>query len=288
MGTMNLNNHSIASEFLETTKHLLLADEVENNLFISVLNSLVENPNENASEVYMASLSDNNGEVIGAAMHTPPHNLIVTRLDDEAIALVVRDSVHRSVALPGVIGRTECALAFAKAWCAVQGCEVIPRLGMKMYKLDKVIPLPEPPLGHLRAFTDDEIGLATSWAKKFVDEAMPDYPEDPEKMTSRAVEEGRLFLFEDDGPLSMAAYVGKTLHGVRLSLVYTPPEHRNKGYASACVAAVSQKALDESNRFCFLFADLLNPTSNGIYQKIGYCPVCDFQEYVFSGKTGGR
>ena len=50
----------------------------------------------------------------------------------------------------------------------------------------------------------------------------------------------------------------------------------------ATVAALSQLLLDSGRKFCFLFTDLSNPTSNHIYQAIGYRPVCDVDEYRFS------
>jgi predicted GNAT family acetyltransferase len=66
-----------------------------------------------------------------------------------------------------------------------------------------------------------------------------------------------------------------------ISLVYTPPDLRQRGYATACVASLSQMLLDEGWQFCTLFTDLANPTSNSIYRKIGYKPVGDFHDYLF-------
>ncbi|MFN8562638.1 MAG: GNAT family N-acetyltransferase [Anaerolineae bacterium] len=68
---------------------------------------------------------------------------------------------------------------------------------------------------------------------------------------------------------------------MRIGPVYTPPELRGRGYASGCVAGMSQILLDTGRQFCFLFTDLRNPTSNHIYQVIGYEPVCDFTDYAF-------
>ena len=64
--------------------------------------------------------------------------------------------------------------------------------------------------------------------------------------------------------------------------MYTPPERRRRGYASALVAALSQEQLDAGKEFCFLYTDLANPTSNKIYQDIGYEPVADVDEYRFT------
>ena len=79
----------------------------------------------------------------------------------------------------------------------------------------------------------------------------------------------------------MASWQSPTLNGVRVSTVYTPPEFRRRGYAAACVAALSQRLLDSGKRACFLFADRANATSNGIYQRIGYRQVAEFGEYFF-------
>ena len=74
------------------------------------------------------------------------------------------------------------------------------------------------------------------------------------------------YIWEDGTPVSMCQATGATPHGIRIGAVYTPPELRRRGYASALVAAVSQAELDRGRRWCFLFTDLANPTSNRIYQ----------------------
>ena len=72
-----------------------------------------------------------------------------------------------------------------------------------------------------------------------------------------------------------------TRNGVSVGGVYTPPELRRKGYATACVAALSALLLDRGHSFCVLYTDLANPTSNSIYQKIGYRPVTDSAVHRF-------
>ena len=108
-------------------------------------------------------------------------------------------------------------------------------------------------------------------------EALEDEPSDIEAMTDRWISRrGRtLHLWEDGEVVSLAGVGSRTPNGVRIGPVYTPPEARNRGYASALVAAISQAELDAGRRFCFLFTDLANPTANHIYQAIGYEPVRD-------------
>ena len=89
---------------------------------------------------------------------------------------------------------------------------------------------------------------------------------------------GSLFVWDDDGPVSMASWSGRTRNGVRVNLVYTPRERRSRGYATACVAALTERLLAEGKQYCCLFTQLANPVSNRIYQRIGYRAVCDFTD----------
>jgi hypothetical protein len=81
--------------------------------------------------------------------------------------------------------------------------------------------------------------------------------------------------------VSLAGWGGRTPNGVRIGPVYTPPEHRRRGYGSAVTAAVTAEQLAAGRTFCFLYTDLANPTSNKIYTEIGYELVCDAIDYAF-------
>ncbi len=96
------------------------------------------------------------------------------------------------------------------------------------------------------------------------------------------------YLWEDGAPVSMASHSGPTPNGIRIGRVYTPPDYRGKGYARACVAALSRLLLDSGYRYCFLFADLSNPTADRLYQSIGYRPVAEAEEYEFSDPPVSR
>ena len=83
------------------------------------------------------------------------------------------------------------------------------------------------------------------------------------------------YIWEDGEPVSLAAESRATRHGITINKVYTPPGHRNKGYATSCVHALTRKLLSERYAFCSPYTDLANPTSNSIYAKIGYRVVGD-------------
>jgi predicted GNAT family acetyltransferase len=160
---------------------------------------------------------------------------------------------------------------------------------MRIFQLERVIPPIDVP-GRFRPATVDDSDLVAAWSVAFVRESLGDAadPATVERSVVAGIEERRLFVWEDLLPVSMAAWVGPTPNGVRINYVYTPPELRGRGYASACVAALSQNRLDSGRRFCFLYTDLANPTSNSIYRKIGYEPVADVSAFNFSYPPGER
>ena len=94
---------------------------------------------------------------------------------------------------------------------------------------------------------------------------------------------GDLVVWELDGEaVSMAAVSRRTPWSSSIGFVYTPPELRGRGFASAVTAALSQRELDAGQRWCSLFTDQANPTSNHIYADIGYEPKAEFRHFILS------
>lgn len=151
---------------------------------------------------------------------------------------------------------------------------------MRIFQLDRVVPPTNSAPGRMRPATLADLELATAWTRGFTADVEQMVGE-PDPLARRLIDEGRLFFWEDQEPVSMAAGMSETPNGIRVGLVYTPPEARRHGHASACVSALSQHYLDHGRQFCFLYTDLANPTSNAIYQRMGYQPVCDVEDYNF-------
>ncbi len=152
----------------------------------------------------------------------------------------------------------------------------------RIYALERVVPPAEPPPGTLRFATADDLELVTGWVAEFTREAKVPMPRAPDYAESM-IRARRLFIWDDGGPRTMVGWGADTPNGVRVGPVYTPPQLRGRGYASAATAAASQRALDAGRRMCFLYTDLANPTSNGIYSRIGYRPVTDAMDWEFGG-----
>ena len=138
--------------------------------------------------------------------------------------------------------------------------------------------------GKIRLAVDRDRYLLIDWTQAFRQEALraAEDRSDSELWVERKLQNQSLYVWQDRETVSMAAYGGATPNGIRVNAVYTPPEHRGKGYATSCVAGISQKLLNQY-KHCFLFTDLANPASNYIYRKIGYLPMDDISNYSFIG-----
>jgi predicted GNAT family acetyltransferase len=180
--------------------------------------------------------------------------------------------------LPGVVGPPEAVQAFAERWTERTGDAWEVQLQERIFRLGRVV-APRPTQGIVRAAAVSDRDLVVEWIVAFEREALPE--QGPAAQIAEAVDDSlasarnRIFLWEDAEPVSLVGVGGATPNGIRIGPVYTPPRFRGRGYASALTATVSQAMLDEGRRFCFLYTDLANPTSNKIYQAIGYEPVTD-------------
>jgi predicted GNAT family acetyltransferase len=188
--------------------------------------------------------------------------------------------------IPGVLGPEPEAGLFASAWTERSGARAHVGMRQGIYRLERLVLPDAMPAGGLRAAGPRDFDLAVEWASHFVRETGID-DRQLEKSIGARITSGTLWLWDDGRPRSMAAEGGQTPNGSRINWVFTPAEWRGRGYASACVARLSERILRSGKRFCFLYTDLSNPTSNALYQRIGYERVCDVVEYRFAG-DGGR
>jgi predicted GNAT family acetyltransferase len=157
-----------------------------------------------------------------------------------------------------------------------------------IYRLDRVNDLVLGP-GELVCAGTRHIDLVADWVVSF-SEVTHDVLDRADALVrvQEMIDASRLYLWIDEKPVSMAWKARPTRRGIVVSGVYTPPEYRCQGYATACVASLSQLLLDEGFEFCALYADLANPVSNHIYQKMGYYPIQASIVYGFEPKAMGK
>jgi ribosomal protein S18 acetylase RimI-like enzyme len=223
--------------------------------------------------------------VVGAALVAGFLVLLSDPIEPDAIPLLVEDIARSAPEVPGVVAEVSAARRFAELWTERTGRPHRLNMSERIFRLERVTP-PMPLDGEMRLATEADRELLVDWLVEFNIEALGQTVDRGAMLAfaSRwiAGEGRRMYLWVVGArPVSMVGVSGDTRNGVRVAPVYTPRELRGQGYASALTAAVTQAQLDGGKRYCFLFTDLANPTSNHIYQTIGYRSVSDVADYRF-------
>jgi GNAT superfamily N-acetyltransferase len=201
-------------------------------------------------------------------------------MPSEAATAIARDVAEVYPTLPAVLAPPDVAEAFAAVWAPTHG--VRPRVGMRsrIYAIETLVPPTADrwPIGGARLAMPADLGTLVPW----ITDTAGLYT-DPQALARALVDQQAALVWERDGtPMAMAAVVGTTPNGVRIGAVYTPPAERGQGFGTAVTYAVTERALRQrKTRFAFLYTDLANPTSNTIYQRIGYRPVGDAVDVHF-------
>lgn len=288
---MKLARYGDIEAFAERVEAFLLEREAAHNLLLGISETLRRQPGYYTSVPYLATV-EQDGQIALVAMRTPPHRLLLSlaapdAVVDQALDLLVGDmQAVYGHEVNGVHGSPALSLGFAERWRKAAGQAYRLSLGERVYRLDEVAPV-SGVAGTMRAATEADRDVLERWVVEFQDEALP--PTEIRTPPAHWVTQGlmppmrNVVLWEDDAgqPVTMVGYRRSTPHGTTIGPVYTPPEQRRRGYASACVAAISQQLLDEGQQFCFLFTNQDNPTANHIYQTIGYRHVSDVAVYDF-------
>lgn len=284
---MTLRLFDDAAAFLDVAGPRLFAREAENALLLGVAAAVRDGRRYGPLPPFLACVVEE-GAVTAAAVRTPPYNLLLSRATRHDWEPIAAHLAAVGAALPGVNAEQDVALDFAKWWSAARGVAHEVAMRQRLYRLTAVTP-PVRVSGQARTAEAADARLLSAWVDAFSAEAIPGSPAgDPAALVARHVAAGMLLIWDDGEPVSMAAATRSTPHGGSISLVYTPPDKRRHGYASACVASLSQRLLDSGKSFCTLFTDLANPTSNRIYQRMGYGPLADCLEIRFIDSSSCR
>ena len=187
--------------------------------------------------------------------------------------------------VPECVGPSAAASLFAKIWSDRTGQAAVKKTAQRIYELSRVV-LPRNVAGSPRLPRIEDLDLLARWTQEFsLEVGEQSDSEAARKSAEQVIANSQALFWEHQGePVSMAAALRQLPHGVAISRVYTPPEHRGHGFASVCVAELSQRQLNAGRHFCCLYTDLANPTSNSIYQKIGYTAVADSSHFRFLEK----
>lgn len=266
--------------YIEQVLPFLEQQEAANNLMIGLLLNLQQKPEEMTTASLYAIKKEE--RVVLAAMRTSPDMPFLvfgerSCLEEASLKLCEELKVVQ-FSTEHILGPDFFVKPFARVWKTFFRLETELSRALKVFRLDqlKTVRLSD---GKLRAAEEKDISLLTDWRIAFDKEAFSKNtsPEEGSKMVVEKVESRDLYVWEVDSKVvTMVARARPTRHGITVNYVYTPPQFRKRGYATSCVATLSQYLLDSGYDFCSLFTDASNPTSNKIYQSMGYQWVADF------------
>ncbi|MHA2224831.1 MAG: GNAT family N-acetyltransferase [Candidatus Hodarchaeales archaeon] len=287
---MEITFYSNVDEFYDICFPFLLAYEAENNLLFGLLNRLKNNiyTFSNNEKPFFLTISVK-GKIKLVSLRTPPHNQLISYTEDlDTIPFLVKRLLQEQMEIPGIFGFKEGALKFAQLWGEKTNKKFQLELNERCYRLERVNPTTVGPhLFEQGTIIDKELLL--QWMKAFILEAIPNPSveeiENSQKRFEHSINQNMVYVLKvGENIVSMVKKAGITPNGQTINGVYTPPALRNNGYATEVVAKLSQTILDEGKKFCFLFTNLANPTSNKIYLNIGYNPIADLDVYKFIGE----
>ncbi len=258
----------------------LSSEPVLHNLILSILRARIA---QGGPGRYWIALHGE--EAVGVVIQSPlEFPATLTPMGPPAVMAIVDAIAEAGVTLPGVNGDAATAASFAGQWSERCKSAATPFQGTRLYELTDLGEVPSVDnhlqQGHLRQAGPGDRSLMILWTRAFQNE-IGESADDTELRVDRALATGQIWVWDQGGETTSMAVGREPAQGVvRLSGVYTPPEKRKRGYAAACVYALS-KHLRGGGYPCILYTDLANPTSNSIYRRIGYKAVAEALRYRF-------
>jgi predicted GNAT family acetyltransferase len=262
--------------YAERVFGLLTSDPERNTLPLTVLESVRAGHRFGAGEM-LFGWHEQDGEVTGAVSMTPPYGLLLAVLppgaEDDLVAQLRTDQVR----VPEVAGIVADVQRFVQCWLAGTdlGTEVLMR--QRLYRLGELRAPAAWPVGSARAAGESDLDLVVGWMDDFRQEAEPGSAPSSAEIYEHRMRLGLLWLWTDEAgePVAVAGRNVMVAGVSRIGPVYTPPQFRRRGYGAAATYACTRDALAQGAQAVLLFTDLTNPTSNAIYQRLGYNPVDD-------------
>jgi predicted GNAT family acetyltransferase len=267
-------------DFLAATGDFLRSDPVAHNLVLSIAD---QRRTDGVAGRWAWAVGPG-GDVVGALMQSPTTFAATVTPMPAAAARALADRLADTRAdLPGLTGEAAVAAAFAGAWATRRGAPVRPTAGQRLYRLGE-LRAPTGVGGALRPAREADVATLVAWDHAFEDETGLTRPSgiDRTEIIARRVAAGSWWVWDAGGAPTSGAFSSPPLAGAaRIGAVYTPPDQRGRGRASALVAGISTHLRAHGTPDCLLYTQLDNPRSNRIYQRLGYEPTAEILAYTF-------
>ena len=268
---MKLVFEKSAANFLKVNEEMLLQNETRHNLMLGLADQISTGIREATAPLYISCYEGD--KLVGQAIRTDAHTPLSLGLMDNDLALTIGKELQtRGEKVVAVIGEMENAKTFADFW--LDGAKYSNHIDQGIFEL-RTLKMPELDDGRVILATEEHREILIDFCIGFINDCYEN-PYDQEihskEVVARHLPRNEVFLWlnKNDEVCSMAIKNRESKNGATISYVYTPPRHRRKGYGARVTACLSQKILYSGKQFCNLYTDLANPTSNSIYQKIGY------------------
>ncbi len=289
-----LTFHDDPVDFLAAARDHLAAEPVLSTVVASIAE---RSAREDAAGVehdlphrWWVVVRDDAGDVVGTGMRTAPftpYPLFLLPMPGEAAAVLARALHGRGEHVAGVNGALPAAQTCAGELARLQGGTAEVTVRTRLHEATSLVP-PQPVAGRLRLVRTDEVDLAMEWFEAFAHDADEQAGREPgslHEMTEtadgmlRRIAEERVWFWvdDDDRPVHVTGHNLPAFGAARIGPVFTPREHRGRGYGGNAVARISQQLLDDGARPC-LYTDQANPTSNQLYAALGFEPVVDMAD----------
>jgi predicted GNAT family acetyltransferase len=286
---MHIHSSDSVDEYASAVQAFLEQEPCARNVLLTVIESVRTGSAAYSGPSSFWWVSADTGAVAGAASWTPPYALLVSSLPEEAAPGMAAAMLTRASALGiqphGVNGPEGAADAVAAAWTAATGDVIERERLILLNELGHLIDVPVPSGARRRAVLDD-VPLLAAWLEAFGAEIEVIVGADPVATAERFVQAGGYDLWIDDGvPVCVVGH-RVAARVLRVGPVYTPPEHRNRGYGRRLTYEVTAEAIARPDvDRAMLFTDAANPVSNSIYRQAGYEPRERHVEIEFAKRT---
>ncbi len=273
---MRVTRPADAAEFLERTAAFRASDPVRTNVLGSVATGVLQGRAYDAEHWFV--VEDDGGAVVGAAIWTEPYRLLLSPMAPAAAQALAPAVLELPQVPPGVIGPQEVAseVVAAAGWSTEQ------HMLEHLLVLQEFTPAAGVP-GQARSLTDADVDLAADWMRQFGEDSGSLVPDPRESIVGRMA--NHRFWVVDDEPVSFASHaplVGSEGGTVgRVGPVFTPAAQRRRGYGAAVTSAVVEHLLPLATTV-MLYTDAANPTSNSVYERLGFRQVADVVDLTIS------
>ena len=282
---MKVENPESAELFLEKTQIFLEKNEIKGNLIYGLSNNLLKNENYYGNEDPFYSIVYEKDEVKLIGLMTLPYKMNIFQnglFNDLSIDIFINNIMNHYKNIPGIAGEKNITEIFVEKWSKINNSKILLEKNLRSYKLEEVNNYNKPN-GIFRIAEINDKSVIKNYTMNFNDEINEpvNYDKIFENNLIEEINNGLYYVWENQKIVSMAKKVRPTKNSMTINYVYTPNKYRRNGYATAITAELSKTILNSGKKYCILFTDLSNLTSNSIYQKIGYKVVYDNVSYKF-------